>query len=608
MESFRMKMLEVDLNEGRAEEKSISPDLIRKFLGGRGLGVRLFVESINPNVDALSDKNPILFSTSPLTGLPAPSMVKCSAVTKSPLTGTILMTLVGGYFGTGLRKAGYDVVKITGEAGESKILQIKNGSSSLREAKEYKGMSTSNTQKYMKKRFGEEVEIACIGPAAEKGVKFSSIIHDDYVFGRGGAGTVMGSKNLKAIAVSGDRNLPILLKEEFDVARRNIIKKYSKSKSLDKFSKYGTAGVVNAVQERGILPTRNYQEGVFECADKINGDYLVYNYVKDKETCFGCPVACSSISVVEKGRYSGTVTKGPEYESIIMLGPVCGVKEMDAIIAANQKCAELGMDTISTGNTISFLMEAYERGELGEETLEKIEREPVFGNERAMMELIGLIGNRIGIGEILGEGVKKAAEELGFPKLAMHVKGLELPGYDPRGAKGMGLGYATSPRGGCHERGLITEEVFGKPEPVDRFSTEGKGELVKETQDEMTILDSLGMCVFPLHNSKVSISDLAKLFEATTGLETEVSDLWLAGERAWNLERIFNIKAGFTSEHDVIPSRFLKEPLQKGPSEGSTVELDKLLKDYYRERGWNDRGEPEKEKLEELGIVAFFNF
>jgi len=305
---------------------------------------------------------------------------------------------------------------------------------------------------------------------------------------------------------------------------------------------------------------------------------------------------------VEEGPYKGAVTEGPEYETLVTLGSLCGNSCLEAIIAADELCDKYGIDSISTGNAIAFAMECFERGILTEEDTDGLELK--FGNDAAMVAMVKQIGERKGLGKILGEGIKFAAQEIGknAGEYAMHIKGMELPGYDPRGAKATGLGFVTSPRGGCHERGLVTRETFGALPPIDRFSISGKGEVLKETQDEMTVLDSLGICVFPAHNGGINMDDIASLFSSAIGVQVDEHVLMTAGERIWNIERLFNIREGFDRKDDTIPKRFLEESFQEGPSKGHLFELDALLEDYYLARGWDERGKPRAETLKRLGL------
>jgi aldehyde:ferredoxin oxidoreductase len=599
------KILGVDLSSKRIYEEPAKPDDAKLFLGGRGLAGMLLFKRLKPKINPLSSENVLIFMTTPLNGTKAPSFVKFNVETKSPLSNTILMTLAGGYFAAELKAAGYDGIIIEGKAEEPSYIWIKNGSVKICDAKHLWGMLTEDAQQLIKDETECDAEICCIGPAGEKLVKYASIISGVRACGRGGAGAVMGSKNLKAIAVKGEARVEVANPEKFDQAVNKIMDAYRKSERLFKvFGKYATPGVIPLVNERGIFPTRNYQTGVFEAADTtINPEYHQKLVVK-KYTCYKCPVACGNVTLVREGPYAGYMTVGPEYESTWAFGPQCGNSCFEAIVAAERLCDSLGLDVISTGNCVGFAMECYEKGLISKDMADGLELK--FGNHEAMVQMIRKIGFRQGFGNLLAEGVKEASKKIpGSEKFAMHVKGLETAGYDARGAKGMGLTYATGPRGGCHERSLIVQETFGRPPPVDRFKIEGKAELVKETQIEMTVLDSIGLCVFPAHNANISMEILSELYSAATGIEMSAEEMLKAGERILTLERLFNVREGFTAKDDTLPERMLKEPMPEGPSKGHIVELETMLKEYYEVMGWDENGKPKDEKLSQLNLENF---
>lgn len=596
-----LRVLRVNLTGAQVGEGVIENGTIARFLGGRGLGARILYDELPENTDPLSSKNKLLFLTSPLLGTGAPSCVKYSVVTKSPLSGTILMSLAGGFFGSGLRHAGYDVVIIEGKAEKPVYLLIDKGKIRIRTAEYLWGMPTDETQHYLKERLGEGARVACIGPAAERLVRFASIISEKRAAGRGGAGTVMASKNLKAVVVRGGEKADVAKPEEFQKVVTGIRKSYRKSERIKLFGRYCTPRVLDLVNQRGIYPARNYQSGFFERAGRINAE-AHQRLVVQKLTCYKCPVCCSNLAVVRQGPYGGSVTEGPEYQTLWSFGGQCGNDCLEAIIAADEFCDKFGMDTISTGNVIGFAMECYQRGIISQKETGGLDLR--FGNHQAMIQMLRNIATGEGLGDVLAQGVREAARIIGKDagRYAMHVKGLEMAGYDPRGAKGMGITFATSPRGGCHERGLVTRETFGSPPPIDRFSLEGKGKVAMEVQDEMAVLDSLGVCVFPIHNGGMDISDIAALFSCATGIQSDTDQIMKAGERIWNIERMFNLREGFGGKDDILPERFLKESMPDGPSKGNVVEIDQLLADYYTQRGWDREGKVTPEKLKELGL------
>jgi len=597
------KILYVNLSRKDAVVKNLDLEVAHMYLGGRGLGVWILFNELEPRVNPLSPQNKVIFATTPLNGTEAPSFIKCSIVTKSPHTGTILMTLAGGFFAAELKFAGYDGLVIEGKAEKPTYLWIKDGNVVFKDATFLWGMTTSWAQQYICKETDPRAQVACIGPAGENSVKYASVMLEERAAGRGGAGAVLGSKNLKAIAVKGSGKVKLADPEGFREAVKKILKIFASSDRLKRFGKRGTPRVIEIVNELGILPTKNYQEGCFSAVETtINSDHH-QKFVAKKSACYRCPVACGNVTFVREGPYAGAIThRGPEYQTFWAFGPQCGNNNFEAIVAANMHCDEFGLDTISTGNCIGFAMECFEKKIITEADTDGLNLN--FGNHDSMLKMIRKIAYREGLGNLLAEGVRNASMSLGkkSQEFAMQVKGLELSGYDPRGAKGMGIEYATSPRGGCHERGLVTREVFCSPPPLDRFAVEGKGEMVKEVQDEMAVLDFLGFCVFVVHNADVTMANLAELYAATTGFEMTEQDLWKAGERIWNLERIFNIREGFTSKDDSLPERLLNEPMPEGPSKGHVVELRKLLEDYYKVRGWSGEGIPERWKLAELGL------
>ncbi len=597
-------MLRVNLTEKKIQREEIDRSLTLKFLGGRGMGSKILFDELKPSTEPLSPENKLLILAGPLVGTGAPWCVKYTALTRSPLSGTILMSLAGGFFGPNLRFAGYDGLAIEGSAKEPSYLWIHEGKTELRAAPHLWGKNTEDCQEAIRKELGDDrVQIACIGPAGEKAVRFASIISGKRAAGRGGAGAVLGAKNLKAIAVQGSRKVPVMEAERFEELQRAIRKKAREAERLKVFGKFGTPKNLVIVNGRGLFPTRNFQGGLFDGIEQVNAEEQQRRVLR-KTTCHACPVACGNLTRAAEGPYEGTVTEGPEYETFWAFGAQCGNTCLDAIVAADRLCDQLGMDTISTGNTIAFAMECAEQGLISQKDLEGLDLR--FGNHQAMVEMIRRVAYRQGLGNLLAEGVRRAAERIGqgSEKFAMHVKGLELAAYDPRGAKGMGIAYATSPRGGCHERGLISRETFGAPPPIDPLSVTGKGLAAKEAQDETAVLDSLGVCVFPPHNDGMDMNETASLFSYVVGETLSAHDLMTAGERIWNLERLFNLREGFAGKDDTLPARLLHEPMPAGPAKGHVVELDHLLQDYYRVREWDERGVPTPEKLAKLGLSA----
>jgi aldehyde:ferredoxin oxidoreductase len=507
---------------------------------------------------------------------------------------------------------------IEGKAKKPTYVYIKNGEVKFRSAKKVWGMKTTDTQQIIKNELNDQnVRIACIGPAGENQIKIAAIINEWRAIGRKGLGAVMGAKNLKAIAVRGRDKIAIADKEKYKAARKAFTAAMKESHILyPQFAKTGTPMVVDATSAMGIFPTKNYSAtGEYVPADKLGIETLMKHNV-GKEHCYGCPVGCSQLNMAEKGPYAGILTEGPEYETMYSYGGVTGVESIDAIITADRLADELGIDTMSSGVAIAFAMELYEKGILTKEDTGGIDL--TFGNDEAMVTVLKQMAFREGLGGLLADGVKVAAQKIGkgSEKYAMHVKGLELPAYDVRGAKAHGLNYASSFTGADHNRGYAFQEIFGIPVPyeVDRFAAKGKGKLTKWNQDIRTATsDAPTMCVFLLDMAVVHMAtqNTASLLEAVTGISYTPDDIMQVGERINNVARAFNVREGFTRSDDTLPERLLTEPLKAGGSKGHYIskdELNMMLDEYYEARGWDAAtGAPTKAKLLELGLESVAN-
>jgi len=605
------KILRVNLWNGTIREETLPDEILRRWIGGRGLGVYLMLKELNPKVYPFSPENKALVLTGPLTGTAATSSGRWCSVTKAPLTGTIHDSHSGGKFGPELKFAGFDAIIIEGASETPVYLWIHDGKAELRDAKHLWGKDTHTTTDMIieehKAELGsdaEKIKVACIGPAGENRVRMACIINDkNRAAGRGGHGAVWGVKKLKAIAVRGHLKVKIANEDKFREAVKTAIDKIKKSPvTSEALPTYGTAVLVNIINEHGIFPTRNFKTGVFPTADKISGEKLAETIlVKEearKEVCWGCPIACARWSRTGVKPWTGE-GGGPEYETIWSFGAQCGVDDLNAIAKANYLCNELGLDTISMGHVIGTLIELVELGKVPKEKFRGLE--VAWGSPEAIVELTWRTAYRSGIGDDLAEGAKRLAEKYGAPDLAMVVRGQELPAYDPRGAQGHGLGYATSNRGGCHLRAyLIAPEILGVPEVVDRFTTANKAKLVKEFQDAFAIVDSLVLCKFVTF--AFWVDEFAALLSGATGWDYTAEELMKIGESIWNLERAFNILAfGDGKVYDTLPKRLLKEPMPEGPAKGYTVKLEEMLEEYYKVRGWKD-GRPTRETLERLGL------
>ena len=596
---YKGTILRVNLSTGDIKPSPIPDELVRKYIGGRGLSAKILYDELDPKVDPLSPDNKLIFATGPLTGTNAPSGGRYEVSCKSPLTGTITGANSGGQWGAHLRMAGVDVIIFEGKAEKPVYLQITDGEYELKSAEKLWGLDTHKTTDTLQSELGKDYRIACIGPAGEKLVRMACIINDKHrAPGRGGVGAVMGSKNLKAIAVKGTQKVEVADEEAFKKAREDALKKLKEnSVTAEGLPTYGTAVLVNIINENGMFPTRNFQTGVFPEADKISGETMAETILTKRAACFACPIGCGRVTEVKAGKYK-SAGEGPEYETIWAFGSQCGISDLEAIAKANYLCNELGLDTISMGSTIGCAMELYEKGKVSKDAAG---RELNWGDPDVIVELTEKTGKREGFGDDLAEGSLRLAEKYGAPEISMSVKGQELPAYDPRGAQGQGLQYATTNRGGCHVRGyLISPEILGIPEKLDRFSIEGKEVWVKNFQDLTAVIDSSGMCLFT--SFALGAQEYAALLASATGIDWTGDELMVIGDRIWNVERLFNIKAGFTAEDDTLPPRLLKEPMPEGPSKGYVVQLDKMLPKYYEVRGWDANGVPTKEKLEQLGI------
>lgn len=570
------KIAKVYLTERKTETVPLDEEFLTKYLGGRGLGVKFVYDLVKPGIDPLSSENILVLATGPLTGTTCPTSGRYATVSKSPLTGSIFDSNSGGNFGPELKFAGFDGLVVLGKAEEPVYIEIHNGKISIKDAKHLWGKNTREVNRELSK-FGR---VACIGKAGEKGVRFANIMNDyTHTCGRGGLGAVMGSKNLKAIVVKGNKKISISDRERYkkyfqDITRLLVASPVS-SKGL---SEYGTAVLVNLTNYMRILPTGNFRFSRFDFAEEISGEKINSVFPIKKTPCYACPIAC-------KREVRNTEMEVPEYETISMFGSSCRISNIQTIMRANRLCNEYGIDTITTGSTIACYAELK-----GEELTDK-----------KLLELVELIGERKGIGQELCEGSMRFARANKSPDISMQVKGLELPGYDPRGVLGLALGYATSNRGGCHLRAyMIGPEIFGKPKLVNRLTFSGKSGLVQVIQNLFTAVDSLVVCKFALFS--VGEEEWANILSAVTGIEFVSESLLEIGERIWNIERLFNLTEKFSNKDDTLPERFFQED---GGVEGRNIKKDEFLAsllEYYRFRGWDREGIPTKEKLAQLNI------
>jgi aldehyde:ferredoxin oxidoreductase len=607
------KILRIDLSTQTAATEDLPKEIAADFIGGAGFGIKYLFEEVPATTDPLGPENKLIFASGPLTGTNIPCTSRMAVTAKSPLTGAVGMALSGGHFPAELKFAGYDALIVEGKSDAPTLLVIKDGDVKFKSAKKIWGMKTLDAQQIIKNDLKDQnYRVACIGPAGENLLKIASIINEWRAVGRKGLGAVMGSKNLKAIAVRGTGAVAVADKEKLKAARGTFTKAMKESEVLyPAFSKIGTPMVVDHTCTMGIFPTKNYSTtGQYDPMDKIGVEVQMTRNV-GSENCYGCPVGCSQLKLAKEKPYAGILTEGPEFETMYSFGGVTGVENIDAIIAADRMADELGFDTISSGVTVAFAMELYEKGILTKADTGGLELN--FGNHEAMVALLKQMAYREGFGAILADGSREAAKKIGkgSEKYAMQVKGLELPAYDVRGAKAHGLNYATSFTGADHCRGYAFQEIFGVPIPkeVDRFSAEGKGALTMWNQDLRTATtDAPTMCGFLMDMAVPAIAaqNTASLVEAVTGLAFSAEAVQIVGERINNLARVFNTRAGLTRSDDTLPERLLTEPIPGGASKGHFItkeELNRMLDEYYAARGWDvQTGAPTKEKLLSLGL------
>jgi len=604
MRGYTEKIIRVDLTNKIIKIEKLNMDYAKEYLGGRGLGTKYLYEEIDPQIDPLSPENKLIFMTGPVTGTNATCAGRFNVVAKAPLTGAIGAGNTGGYFGPELKFAGYDGIIFEGKASSPVYLHINDDLIKLKDASHLWGKDLFETTDILLSENEEDAKVACIGPAGENLVLFAAVMNDkDRAAGRSGLGAVMGSKNLKAVVVKGTKGLGVANPMQFNKAVANAREKVTANAVTGTgggLATYGTEILVNILNEMHAFPTNNWQSSRFEEAEKISGEYLTENYLVRNKACFACPIGCGRTIRIPDGKYKSIVA-GPEYEAGWSYGACCGISDLNEINKANHVCNMLGLDPITMGATIACAMELFEKGYIREEDLSGEELK--FGDALSIMKLTEKTGYRQGFGDKLALGSYRLAEMYGHPELSMTVKKQEMPAYDGRAIQGMGLSYATSNRGGCHVRGYVTStEVLGIPMKTDPLSTEGKAALVKLFQDLTALVDSSDICLFTTF--AIGLPEVSAMLRGTTGFEHTDEEMLRAGERIWNLEKLFNLEAGLTREDDMLPPRLLNEPVTSGPSKGKVTELITMLDEYYQVRGWDEYGVPTEEKLNELSISS----
>lgn len=596
MDGWVGRVLRVNLTEGDCHVEDLDWDMAEAFIGGRGLASKLLFDEIDPAIDPLSPENKLMFATGPLTGTGAITGARYMVVTKSPLTGCIACSNAGGYFGPELKFAGYDLIIFEGKSPEPVYLSIMNDDVEIRPAQHLWGRSTVETEEIMRSELNDswkarETHIASIGPAGENLVKMASIINAGRAAARSGVGAVMGSKMLKAIAVRGTKGVMVADGEGFKKAIQAFLEEIKESPiiGLEARSKYGTWRIIKLMLDLDMLPTRNFTAGFLEgvsTPDDMRREILV-----KERSCFACPFRCGRATSITGPEFEGE-GKGPEHESFTQLGPCCGINDLAAISKANYLCNELGMDTISVGVTIACAMELFENGYIPQKDVPFPIR---FGDKYAMVKLVQMIAKREGFGDLLAEGSYRLAEHYGHPEISMSVKRQEMPALHPQGYQSLGLAYATSNSGACHTRSVIN--------PVKRLETAGQAATTKTDQDFVAVVDSSGLC-WSIFGGMLNLrEELLTELELATGSGYTDDTMMLAGERIFNLERLFTLRAGNTGKDDTLPKRILEEPTLKGEAEGQVVRLGEMLPEYYKLRGWDENGIPTAEKLAQLGLT-----
>lgn len=568
-----MNIVTVSLENGSITRESPDSTVTDRYIGGRGLSAHLIYSGTGAQYDPLSPDNPLIFATGPLSGTPFPMAGRFIATTKSPLTGTIFSSACGGRLGINLRKAGTDVLVLKGCSGKPSYLFVEKSALSLHDASHLWGKDKAFVTSWLKEKHGHTVSIALIGAAGEKRIIFANIENDGRFLGRGGLGAVLGSKNIKAIVVAGDRSkIPVADMEQFRFLAYECKKWLSANPITSRgLPLFGTGVLLNYMRETGLMREKNYRFPSPPETWAISGEAIASTVLKGRRACPFCPVACGRVT---------TSGHGPEYESLWALGVNLAIHDVENVVELNNLCNEFGLDTITTGTTIGMAIELAEKGVL--------ETGTTYGDFPGIRRLIVGMVNGKGPGGILAQGSRRLSEQFGITAIAPQVKGLELPAYDPRGAYGQALGYATSNRGGCHMQGyLIGTEVLGIPKLTDRHAVQGKASLLALTQNISAFMDTLIMCRFS--TNAIPHDYFARIVSSVTGRKLSWEDSLKAGERIWNLERLFNLREGV--DKDALPERF------------DSVPLDRLLDEYYAVRGWSDSGIPTQERLNMLSLL-----
>jgi aldehyde:ferredoxin oxidoreductase len=605
------KVLHVNLTDETIRTDFYDEKTMRQYIGGSGLGARILYDETDEYTDPLGPENVLIFMTGPLTGTRIPMSGRHAVVAKSPLTGIWGEADSGGHWGYMLKRAGYDGIVFRGAARKPVYLWLHEDGVEIRSAEAIWGQDSFVTEELIQKETDPKAVVACIGPAGEKMVKMAAIMNDGKdarAAGRCGLGAVMGSKNLKAVAVYGNAQTPVAEPEKLADMAKTVAKQIVEKTRA--FHEYGTSGGLQTAEKVGDLPIQNWRTGAWEDgAAKISGQAMADSILTGKYFCQGCVIGCGRVVKQYFAPFIGVNGGGPEYETLGMIGSNTLIDDLEAIAKANELCNRYGMDTISVGGVVAFAIECFEHDLITVEDTGGLEL--AWGDSECVLSLIQKIGEKEDIGELLSEGTRRAAEEIGgiAAEFAIHVKGLEFPAHDPRAYNSLGVGYATANRGACHlqgfsyafERGLKSPDM-GFPEVMDRFAVERKGELAAKTQDLMSMFDSLKLCKFIL-NGGIDVHDLVEWLNASTGWDVTLEEFMRTGERLYNLKRMYNVRCGISRKDDTIPMRILTQPRREGGAGYNLPPFGPMLHEYYQVRGWSDEGIPRVEKLEELDLT-----
>ncbi|BCV24173.1 aldehyde ferredoxin oxidoreductase [Gelria sp. Kuro-4] len=607
------KILRVNLTEGKTWTEDLDLGAARRFVGGSGLAAKYLFEETGAGTDPLGPDNLLIFMTGPFTGTIVPNSGRHAVVARSPLTGIWGEGDVGGTWGVMLKRAGYDGILIKGRADDPVYLWVNENGVEIRSARHLWGKDTFETAELLKAETHSKAVISSIGPAGENLVKLAVVMSDGRdarAAGRGGLGAVMGSKNLKALAVYGTKRLPVADAESLKGLTKEMARTIAER--TQGMARFGTAGGLQAMEELGDLPIRNWYQGSWpEGAAKIGGQRMAESILTRNYHCGACVIGCGRVVKLGRGEYAGVEQGGPEYETLASLGALCLVDDLEAVALANEYCNRYGLDTISTGSAVAFAMECWEHGLITAKDTDGLKLE--WGSAEAMLTLVQAIARRERLGRLLADGVRAAAQALGprAEEYAIHVKGLEFPAHDPRAYNSVAVGYATSNRGACHLQGFthmfeksVTMPELGYDEIQDRFGVEGKGELTAKCQDLMCLMDALKMCKFSLSGG-VKVTHMIKWLNYVTGWDVSLQEFLKTGERIFNLKRLYNVRCGSSCKDDTLPPRILTHKRGSGGAADNLPPLGKMLSEYYAYRGWSEEGIPTREKLRELGLKEY---